>query len=88
MADEADCAQPYIDGIVAAGIARAEYAAQHERLRPIVQQLGKERFGVCHYCGSPIRPGNLFCENDIEEPEHSCAAEWEHERVRRKDLGL
>jgi hypothetical protein len=88
MADEADRAQPYIENVVAEGRARAELAAKNERLRPIIQVLDGKRFGICHYCETPIRPGNLFCETDKEAPEHSCSVEWEHEHVRKRDLGL
>lgn len=58
------------------------------RMAPIVQVLDGTRFGVCHYCESPIRPGNLFCEIYPEDPHHSCSAEWEHERQRKKAMGL
>jgi hypothetical protein len=37
--------------------------------------------GVCHWCESPITTGRVFCS-----PE--CCKDFEHERQRRRDLGL
>jgi hypothetical protein len=37
--------------------------------------------GVCHFCESPIKTGRVFCSTE-------CHADWEHERQRRKDIGL
>ena len=85
--DDADRAAPEVMAIVDAGIARAKYAMDNPRLRPIVQVLDGTRYGVCHYCQSEIMPGHLFCPTDTDEPEHSCAVEWEHERKRREDTG-
>lgn len=86
--DDADRAQPYIDDVITAGRARAEHAAKNHRLRPIIQEMDGQRFGICHHCESPVRPGHLFCPNDPVEPEHSCAVEWEHERQRKEAMGL
>lgn len=37
--------------------------------------------GVCHFCESPINTGRIFCSTE-------CHKDWEHEKQRRKDLGL
>jgi len=37
--------------------------------------------GVCHWCESPITTGRVFCSTE-------CCKDYEHERQRRKDLGL
>lgn len=88
MADDVDRAGPVIQNVVDDGIARVRRALDSSRLTPIVQDLDGMRFGVCHYCESPIRPGNLFYEKYKEDPPHSCSAEWERERQRMKDSGL
>jgi hypothetical protein len=87
MADDADIADAQIANTITDALARARLALAAPSLTPIVQELDGVRFGVCHYCESPIRPGGLFCPPD-PEPEHSCSVEWERERVRRKAAGL
>lgn len=87
MADDADIAEPYIQRTIDEERARAKWAMDNPRLRPIIQVIDDTRFGVCHYCQSEIMPGHLFCPTDIDEPEHSCALEWERERKRKEDLG-
>lgn len=37
--------------------------------------------GLCHWCESPIATGRVFCST-------SCHADWQHERDRRKALGM
>ena len=37
--------------------------------------------GCCHWCESPIATGRVFCSTE-------CCKDWEHERQRRKDIGL
>ena len=37
--------------------------------------------GVCHWCESPVSTGRVFCSTE-------CCKFYEHERQRRKDLGL
>lgn len=86
--DEADISSPRIQAVIDDGIARARRALDSQRLAPIVTELDGVRFGVCHYCESPIKPGHLFCAVDMEEPEHSCGAEWEREYLRKKAGGL
>lgn len=88
MADDADRAGDNTDKFEAAAIKAISGAAKHRDLRPIIQVLDGKRFGICHYCESPIRPGNLFCDPDREEPEHSCSVESEHERKRKEAMGL
>lgn len=85
--DDADRAGDSIDNFEAGVIRAISAAAQQRALAPIVQELDGTRFGVCHYCESPIRPGNLFCEEDKEAPEYSCSVEWEYERKRREAAG-
>ena len=36
--------------------------------------------GVCHWCESPVKPGRTFCSKD-------CCVDYEHDRIRRKELG-
>lgn len=84
MPDDADMSDGRIQDVVDAGIARAKYAVDNPRLRPIVLEMDGQRFGVCHHCESPIIPGHLFCP--IED-DYSCADAWEHERKRREALG-
>lgn len=86
--DAADVSSPRIQAAIDDGIARARRELDNPRLAPIVQELDGTRFGVCHYCESPIRPGNLFCEIYKEDPFHSCSAEWERERQRKKAMGI
>lgn len=88
MTDVADRADPLIERTIDDARARAKFALDNPRLRPIVQELDGTRFGICHYCESPIRPGHLFCPTDTVEPENSCAVSWEHERERKEALGL
>jgi hypothetical protein len=88
MANEADMADPYIQRAVDEGLARAKWAMDNPKLRPIILEMDGQRFGVCHHCESPIIPGHLFCPTDPIEPEHSCAVEWEHARKRKEDSGL
>ncbi len=88
MADDADRADGRIQEMIDDGRARAKLAMENPSLRPIIQVLDGTRFGVCHFCESPIIPGHLFCQTDTIEPEHSCAVEWEYERARKKALGL
>ena len=82
--DDADMSDGRIQSAVDAGIARAKYAVDNPRLRPIILEMDGKRFGVCHHCESTIQPGHLFCP---AEPEYSCAAGWEHERRRMDALG-
>jgi RNA polymerase-binding transcription factor DksA len=88
MADDADRAGDNTDKFEADAIKAISDAAQRRTLIPIIQELDKTRYGVCHYCESAIKPGHLFCPTDEAEPDKSCAFEWEHERARKKDLGL
>jgi len=88
MADVADRADPVIEHVIDDARARARFALDNPRLRPIIQVLDGVRFGICHYCESEIRPGNLFCDPDQEAPEHSCSVESEHERARKEAMGL
>lgn len=88
MADDADKAGPRIDDVISDGRARARRALENPSLRPIIQELDGVRFGVCHFCESPIQPGHLFCPVDTIEPEHSCSVLWEHTRKRKEDMGL
>lgn len=37
--------------------------------------------GVCHWCESPVDPGRTFCSKE-------CCDDWDHDRQRRKDMGL
>ena len=37
--------------------------------------------GICHWCESPLATGRVFCSTE-------CCKDYEHERQRRKDLGL
>lgn len=37
--------------------------------------------GVCHWCESPVTTGRVFCSTE-------CCKDYDHERQRRKDLGL
>lgn len=37
--------------------------------------------GVCHWCESPVAGGRTFCSRE-------CSDDHEHERVRRKAIGL
>jgi hypothetical protein len=37
--------------------------------------------GVCHWCESPVTAGRVFCSKE-------CHDDYEHERQRRKDMGL
>lgn len=37
--------------------------------------------GVCHWCESPVLAGRVFCSKE-------CSQDHEHDRVRRKALGL
>lgn len=85
--DDADRAGPVIQHVVDDAMERARRALHNQRLQPIIQVLDGTRFGVCHYCESPIKPGQLFCDQDME-PEHSCSVEWEHEMRRKKEMGL
>lgn len=88
MADDVDRAGPVIQRTIDEALARAKFALDNPRLRPIVQELDGTRFGICHYCESPIRPGHLFCPTDAIEPENSCAVSWEHLRARTEAMGL
>lgn len=88
MADDADRSDGPIQAVIDAGRERAKRAMENERLRPIIQVLDDVRFGVCHFCESEIRPGNLFCPTDEIDPDESCAVMWEHQRKRREDMGL
>lgn len=37
--------------------------------------------GVCHWCETPITTGRVFCSTE-------CCRDYEHERKRRRELGL
>lgn len=37
--------------------------------------------GLCHWCESPITNGRVFCSTE-------CCRDYEHERQRRKDIGI
>lgn len=37
--------------------------------------------GFCYWCESPVSAGRVFCSKE-------CHTDFEHERQRRKDLGL
>lgn len=37
--------------------------------------------GVCHWCESPVSGGRVFCSKE-------CHQDHEHDRIRRKALGL
>lgn len=66
-----------------------------DRADPSIQQMidaGMERarrhaerqlpaIGVCHWCESPAAPGRVFCSKE-------CSDDWDHDRRRRKDMGL
>lgn len=47
------------------------------------RKIGKSLLpiGVCHFCEAALRSGLTFCDND-------CRDDWEHERARKKALGL
>lgn len=47
------------------------------------QQLDKSlsAIGICHWCESPVPPARTFCSKE-------CADDYQHEKKRRKDLGL
>lgn len=87
MSDVCDASDLHITNAVAFGVEAARRALDR-KLPPIVQSINGERVGFCHYCGSEVPPGNLFCPTDPVEPEKSCAAEWQHATDRRRALGL
>lgn len=37
--------------------------------------------GVCHWCESPVQAGRVFCSTE-------CSGDYEHDRLRKRDLGL
>jgi len=37
--------------------------------------------GICHWCESPVPPARIFCSKE-------CADDHQHEKKRRRDLGL
>jgi hypothetical protein len=85
--DDADRADERIQNMIDDGMARAKQAMDNPRLRPIIQEIDGHRYGLCHYCMSNIAPGHLFCPVDVDEPENSCSAMAEHERLRKRDMG-
>lgn len=87
MSDDADRAGDNTDKFEADAIHAVQAAAKRRSLIPIIQEMDGVRFGVCHYCESPIKPGHLFCQIDTEEPDKSCAFEWEREQEARKRNG-
>lgn len=88
MSDAADDSDDKIAAMTERGLAQARRRMATRELMPIVQELDGTRFGVCHHCESPVRPGHLFCPADVVEPGQSCSVLWEHERKRREDMGL
>lgn len=88
MADCADNSDDKIEAAVVAGRAKAERDHMNSRLRPIVyEEGGKIVCGLCHWCESPIKPGNLFCERDPNDVGMCCSESLDHDNKRRKDTG-
>lgn len=86
--DDADRAGDNIDRFESGAIKAVQAAATKRSLIPIIQELDGARFGICHYCESPIKPGRLFCDTDLVEPDKSCNLMYEHERKRKEASGL
>jgi hypothetical protein len=42
---------------------------------------GLKKKGICHYCSGPVKPEQLFCDED-------CAEDHEYERRRRRANGV
>lgn len=88
MSDCADDSDAKIHNLVTLGREKIDRALVNSRLRPIVFEVDGERFGVCHWCESPIKPGNLFCARDPRDEGMCCSESWDHDNKRRKDTGV
>lgn len=88
MSDCADNSDDKIEAAIAIGRAKAEQDALNFKLKPIIIVENSERYGVCHWCESPITPGHLFCEKDPHDPGMCCSESWDHQEKRLKALGL
>lgn len=87
MADEADVTDPHIEDVISEGVERAADALKQRRsIEPI---------GQCHWCELefPEEPAvdaagdeqlvmskKLFCGRE-------CAADWEYDQKRKKEIG-
>ena len=87
MADDADHAGDNTEKFEADAIKAVQAAAQRRTLIPIIQEMDGTRFGICHCCESPIKPGHLFCHTDEAEPDKSCSCEWDKLQAARKRNG-
>lgn len=73
MSDDADRADQRITDAVDDGVDAAR--------RALRDGSSLTAIGLCHFCESPIRTGRVFCST-------LCRDDWQHEKDRRKALGL
>lgn len=88
MADIADNSDEKVLAFAEVGIEAARRNSINNRLRPIIFQDEGSYYGICHWCESPIKPGNLFCEKDPNDPGMCCSESLDHEMKRRRDTGV
>lgn len=69
--DDADMSDIKIENLIRDGINEVRLNAAKNALQPC---------GVCHWCQEPAKGNVLFCDAE-------CAADWQHERDRRKANG-
>jgi len=87
MADCADNSDDKIEATVLLGRAKVERDAINFKLRPIVFEDIQGTVGICHWCESYIRPGNLFCTRDPQDEGMCCSESYDHDTKRRKETG-
>lgn len=83
--DDADISAPRIEAAVASGVERSRQALARRVIEPT---------GRCHWCERDF-PETLVVDEDGERLvmseklfcDKECAAGWEHERQRKRDLG-